>query len=85
MNIGGFVGSAFAGVLATNLGRRGTLVFMACLLVAAHSLMGFAQHIGSLAAGRALLGVCMGLNVVLAPMYLSEISPPNLRGAIGKS
>lgn len=34
--------------------------------------------------GRFFLGLNCGLNTALVPMYLSEIGPINLRGALGE-
>uniref|UniRef100_UPI00358F9F16 solute carrier family 2, facilitated glucose transporter member 1-like isoform X2 n=1 Tax=Myxine glutinosa TaxID=7769 RepID=UPI00358F9F16 len=83
--VGGMLGSFGVEALATRLGRNGMWVNNLLAFLAA-ILMGFtkiASSIEMLIVGRFIIGLHCGLVTGLVPMYLGEISPISLRGAIG--
>ena len=85
--IGGVVGGSLIGLVSERIGRRGGLLFNNSWLLCTAGLSMFAAKYADtymlLILGRFLIGVNAGLNAGIAPMYLSEISPVDLRGSVG--
>ncbi|XP_018895971.1 solute carrier family 2, facilitated glucose transporter member 1 isoform X2 [Bemisia tabaci] len=84
--VGGMIGGSLTGLIAEKLGRKYGLLYNNILVLAGCLLQQHSKNFGSyemFIAGRFFIGVNCGLNAGLVPMYLSEISPMNLRGAVG--
>ncbi|XP_066148604.1 glucose transporter type 1 isoform X4 [Euwallacea fornicatus] len=84
--IGGMVGGFIGGTVANRFGRKGGLLLNNILGITGGSLMWCAKVANSyemLICGRLIIGINCGLNTSLVPMYVSEISPLNLRGGLG--
>ncbi|XP_048398698.2 solute carrier family 2, facilitated glucose transporter member 2 [Stegostoma tigrinum] len=84
--IGGMFSSFFVGCLADRLGRLKAMLAINILAIVGALLMGLAKfglsHI-LIIVGRAITGIYCGLTSGLVPMYVGEISPTRLRGALG--
>lgn len=84
--IGGVSGSLTASLLADKWGRRGALaVGNICGIVGAifFAIAPKLNSIECLLIGRVLVGLSGGLATTLLTMYLTEVAPLNLRGAVG--
>lgn len=84
--IGGMIGALMTAMIADRFGRKGGLLLNNVLVFVAAIFLGLAKACRSyemLIFGRFICGLNSGLNAGLAPMYLAEISPNHLRGAIG--
>lgn len=84
--LGGMIGALGTAFLAERFGRRGGLLINNAMVFVAAALVGFSKMARSyemLIVGRFAIGLNSGLNAGLAPMYLTEISPVHLRGAVG--
>ncbi|XP_060600218.1 glucose transporter type 1-like [Ruditapes philippinarum] len=84
--VGGMVGGLAAGWWANFFGRKFGMIFNSIIGIAACILMYLSRTAMSyemIIAGRLLVGISSGLYTGLTPMYLSEISSPNTRGALG--
>jgi len=83
---GGFIGSLMVGPLVNKLGRKGTLLFNNIFSIVPAILMGcseVARSFEMIIVSRLLVGICAGLSSTVVPMYLGELAPKNLRGALG--
>ncbi|XP_053173175.1 solute carrier family 2, facilitated glucose transporter member 1a isoform X2 [Scomber japonicus] len=84
--LGGFFGSLMVAPLVNKLGRKGTLLFNNIFSIVPAVMMGVSEIAHSyeiIIVARFIVGICAGLSSNVVPMYLGELSPKNLRGAIG--
>ncbi|XP_074233928.1 solute carrier family 2, facilitated glucose transporter member 7 isoform X1 [Camelus bactrianus] len=84
--LGGLVGSLVVGLLVDKCGRKGTLLINNVFAITPAILMGVskvAKAFEPIVFSRVLLGVCAGISYSALPMYLGELAPKNLRGALG--
>lgn len=86
--VGAIIGGFLIGLFADNFGRKKSLKFNNIIVLAGIALMTFSKKSESYKMfifGRLLVGVSVGLYSGLCPMYLIEIAPDYIRGAIGCS
>lgn len=84
--VGGCIGALLTAQVADRLGRKQGLFYNQALVLVACPLMYLARPLASyqlLILGRLIIGLNSGLNAGLASLYLNEISPMELRGALG--
>ncbi len=79
---GAAVGAAIGGPLADRYGRRGVIIANAAMFVAGSLATAFAQNVPWLIAGRLFIGAAIGIASFVAPLYLCEIAPARIRGAL---
>ncbi|KAG8142036.1 hypothetical protein E2320_006670 [Naja naja] len=65
------------------LGRKLSIMFSSIPSVAGYLLMASAQEVWMLLVGRLLTGFAGGVTSAAIPVYISEISHPGIRGALG--
>uniref|UniRef100_M1CI12 Hexose transporter n=1 Tax=Solanum tuberosum TaxID=4113 RepID=M1CI12_SOLTU len=80
---GAFVGSFTGGVLADKFGRTKTFILDAIPLSVGAFLCTTAQSVQAMIIGRLLTGIGIGISSAIVPLYISEISPTEIRGTLG--
>ena len=79
---GAAFGTVISGFISFRFGRKFTLV-IASSLFTVFSIMGMSAHSYEvLLAARFMLGVAVGMASFTAPLYLSEMAPPKMRGGL---
>jgi MFS transporter, SP family, galactose:H+ symporter len=80
--LGCVVGALFGGKLADLFGRRKVLMQVAILFIIGAIWTAVAPGTVWLAVGRVVVGVAIGVASFTAPLYISEVSPPHVRGRL---
>ncbi len=80
--IGAVIGAAINGFLADIFGRKKIIMATAVIFVLGSILCAFAPNVYILILSRLFVGFAVGIVNFVVPLYLSEISPKNLRGTL---
>ena len=80
--IGAVIGAATNGILADIFGRKKIIMATAVIFILGSILCAFAPNVYILIISRIFVGFAVGIVNFVVPLYLSEISPKNLRGTL---
>lgn len=80
---GATIGSFTGGSLADHFGRTKTFILDAIPLTVGAFLCASAQNVETMIIGRLLSGFGIGISSAIVPLYISEISPTEIRGTLG--
>lgn len=82
LEFGAFIGCIFFPVLADRYSRKVGLAVATAFFCVGAIIQTASHNYGTLVAGRTIGGVGVGTLAMGAPLYISEVAPPNLRGSL---
>jgi sugar porter (SP) family MFS transporter len=80
--LGAVIGAAFSGAITDRFGRKKVLIVTALLFAIGAIGASLAANVAMIVFFRLIIGVAIGVASYAAPLYISEISPPEMRGAL---
>ena len=80
--IGAAFGSLVSGSLSDNLGRKPVILLADFYFTIGAAMMALAGSIVWLMVGRLLIGLGVGFAAQIVPLYISEITPAEIRGKL---
>jgi SP family galactose:H+ symporter-like MFS transporter len=80
--VGAMIGAMVGGAVADRIGRRATLVWAGGIFISGSVLAPLSPNVVILIVARAIIGVGIGFTSVTAPVYVSELAPPQSRGML---
>ncbi|KAF3778791.1 Sugar carrier protein C [Nymphaea thermarum] len=80
--VAGLIASFFASTVTRTFGRKPSMLFGGLTFLVGAAVNGAAKDVAMLIIGRILLGIGVGFANQSVPVYLSEMAPAKLRGAL---
>lgn len=80
--VGAVLGSAFSGKVTDYYGRKNIIIITALIFFFGSIGTALAPSLEWLVFGRIIIGVAIGIASFAVPLYIAEISPDNIRGAL---
>ncbi|RDW79678.1 MFS transporter-16 [Coleophoma cylindrospora] len=75
-------GSLLNGPIADKLGRKFNMMLAVVIFVTGSAIQAGAVNLVMLFLGRAIAGVAIGILTMVVPLYISEVSLPDIRGGL---
>ncbi|GAW26941.1 putative quinate transport protein [Rosellinia necatrix] len=82
LELGAFIGCLFLPYLADRFSRKWALTMATSIFTVGAIIQTTAPNFAALVVGRAIGGIGVGTLAMGAPLYISEISPSNIRGSL---
>jgi sugar porter (SP) family MFS transporter len=76
------VGALLGGPISDAWGRKRTLILAALVFGAGALVASYSPNLAVLVVARVLLGLAIGIASMIVPVYIAEIAPPRVRGAL---
>jgi SP family galactose:H+ symporter-like MFS transporter len=80
--IGALLGAAVGGKLADTIGRKRALIVLGGIFALGAVLTALAPNLWFFIGFRIIVGFGIGAASMITPMYIAELSPPSIRGAL---
>ncbi|KAJ6036514.1 hypothetical protein N7540_000793 [Penicillium herquei] len=82
MTLGAMCGAFINGPISDRLSRRWSILLANIIFLIGSVIQCSAQNLSMLFVGRFIFGTGIGMLAMVCPLYLSELAPPNIRGAL---
>lgn len=82
MTLGAMFGAFINGPISDRLSRRWSILCANIVFLIGSVIQCAAEYTAMLFVGRILFGCAVGMLAMVVPLYLSELAPPNIRGAL---
>ncbi|KIX08811.1 uncharacterized protein Z518_03468 [Rhinocladiella mackenziei CBS 650.93] len=82
IELGALIGAFNQGWVAEKISRRYSICVAVCIFVVGSTLQTAAQDYAMLIVGRLIGGIGVGMLSMVVPMYIAEVSPPEIRGTL---
>ena len=80
--VGAVIGASISGTLADKYGRRIMVITAATVFGIGAIFTALTPEIYTLIAGRIVVGIAIGIASFIAPLYIAEVAPVSIRGAL---
>lgn len=79
---GAMFGSLFSGRLTDKFGRRRLMLLISSLFITGTLIAALATQVYAILFGRLFIGLAIGMGSYTAPLYIAEVAPYEMRGAL---